>query len=113
MRPNVLEHLMSRPIASIVENSKERCNEIALKLMCIVDYRLEKLKLYPEMEAISKLTEQLLKFHSFGSFNYFNYKMPYNMFGTKVLKCKNCELTVFANANQSQHSLQCKTVYVV
>lgn len=92
MSAKILEHLMSRPIASIVSSSQEKTNVIALKLMCIVDYQLEIANMYPEITAIPTLAHQLLAFHSYASFKYLKYKLPEYFAGKKMLKCKHCEL---------------------
>lgn len=93
MSSKLLNHLLSRPtIASVVRSSNKICNVNALKLMCILDHQLEIMDLYPEITVIPKLSDQLLKFHSFVSFNYVTYKLPNYMFGNKVLQCKHCGL---------------------
>lgn len=92
MTSKVLEHLQSRPIASIANVSSEIGNNSALKLICIIDYELEISKLYTEIATVPKLTEQLLNFHSLGSFKYISYQLPKYLFGNKLLRCKICQL---------------------
>lgn len=93
MNTKLLEHLQSRPIAPIVNGSKETTNLSALKVLCILDHQLEVNELYPEMNEMPKLMGQLLRFHSFGSFRYIHYKLPKHVnVDDKILKCKQCEL---------------------
>ncbi|XP_055297488.1 uncharacterized protein LOC129566023 [Sitodiplosis mosellana] len=92
MSLKVLQHLQSRPIASILNVSREKESIRTLKLICILDYELETANLYQEMAAIPQLGERLLKFHSLGSFKYFSYKLEKYLLGKKLLRCKVCQL---------------------
>lgn len=92
MNSKLLEHLRARPIAPIVNASTETDNEMALKLMCIIDYQLENNRLYPELRSSPKLMGQLLNLYSFGSFKYFKYKVSKQFAIGGMLKCKHCEL---------------------
>lgn len=91
MNGKIIEHLMTRPISSIVINSMEKDNDIALKLMCIIDYYLEKHDLYPRISNVPKLLEQLLRLKSYGSFRYFKYVLKKSLLRDKLLQCDCCE----------------------
>lgn len=90
MNSKMLEHLRGRKIAPIL-NTSIGSNTTALKMLCILDYEMEKANLYTEILAMPKLLGQLLSFHSFTQFHYFKYNLPMETDG-KVLKCKYCEL---------------------
>lgn len=92
MSSKLLEHLQSRPISSILNVTSENGNHNELKLICVLDYELEISNLYTKITAVPKLGEQLLMFHSLGSFKYFSYKFPKCLMGKKLLKCKVCQL---------------------
>lgn len=92
MSSKVLEHLKNRPIAAVRNVLSERDSIDALKLICILDYELEKANLYAEMAAVPKLSEQLLKFYSLSSFKYFSYKLEKFLLGKRLLRCKVCQL---------------------
>lgn len=85
-----LEYLKGRKIARIVDESTEKNDEIALKLMCVIDQKLEEKKLYDEMDASPKLLKQLLNFRSFSQFHFYKYR-PLKKFN-HILKCKHCTL---------------------
>lgn len=87
----ILEHLSTRPIASIVGTSMEIDNEIALKMMCIIDHSVHVKRLYPEIESTPKLLEQLLRIRNFGSFHYFEYRLRKSALSNKLLQCMCCE----------------------
>ncbi|XP_055299910.1 uncharacterized protein LOC129567266 [Sitodiplosis mosellana] len=92
MNSKMLEHLSGRPIAPIVETWTENSSMISLKIVCILDYKLEKSGLYEKMTP--KLMMQLLNIHpSFDLFKYFKYYLEkeVNIAG-RVLKCKCCEM---------------------
>lgn len=85
-------HLQKGPFASIFEYSNEKTNPIALKLMCIIDYNTQRMELYQRMLAADpKLLTQLMQFHSYGLFKYYDYQVD-QVIGKHVLKCKFCEL---------------------
>lgn len=92
MNAKILNHLKERPLAPIVNASKEIGDINALKLMCIIDHILEINGFYSAFEAMPKLMNQLLSFHSYGAFKFFKYTLPKFVFDHKSLKCKNCEL---------------------
>lgn len=87
-------HLSKRPIAPILEQSSEKTNAIALQLMCIMDYYMEERRLYGRIAKMQcpKLFMQLMKFHTFVSFKYYDYRASRKI-GDKILRCKFCDLT--------------------
>lgn len=88
------QHLQQGAFAQIFRNANanEQCNPVAVKLMCIVDYNVQRLNLYELMRAAyPKLVAQLLQFHSYGMFKYFDYTVGLEI-GQRVLQCKFCEL---------------------
>lgn len=94
MDSKMLKHLRSRPVAPIVDASIDKFNNTnALKIMCIIDYELQRSQLYLELEATPKLMKQLLNIYTFTPFKYFKYNLTkdVNIHG-KILKCKNCEI---------------------
>lgn len=89
----IAQHLRKGPFAVIFDRSNEKGDDIALKLMCIVDYNAQRLDLYARMQAAQpKLLAQLMQFQSFGTFKYYDYQLG-NQLGIRVLKCKCCDLT--------------------
>lgn len=86
-------HLSKRPIAPILEQSSEKTNPVALQLICILDYYMEERRLYAQIAKVQspKLLMQLLKFHSFVSFKYYDYRASRKI-GDKILRCKFCDL---------------------
>lgn len=93
LRQTIMDHLMSRPIASIVVNSMEKDFDIALKMMCVIDFFVEKRDLYAEIKATPKLLDQLLRFRFFGSFKFREYQLKKSSLGNKLLQCESCEFT--------------------
>lgn len=88
----VAKHLQTSPFASIFEQSNEKDDAVALKLMCIVNFETQRHSLYPRIqEASPKLLAQLMQFHSYGTFKYYDYQVGGEI-GKRVLKCKFCEL---------------------
>ncbi|XP_055317513.1 uncharacterized protein LOC129576422 [Sitodiplosis mosellana] len=93
MNSKLLEHLSGRPIAPIANVSEEKHNRNALKIMCILDYKLEKSGWYREMSTMKKRLMQLMNIHSFGTFKYIKYSLAKEAkIHGKVLKCKRCEI---------------------
>lgn len=92
MIEQLAEHLAKRPIAPIFEKSNEKNNEVALKFMCLVDFYAAERKLYDAINQHPKLLSQLMQFHSYGSFIYYNYQLNRGV-GDCLLQCKFCELT--------------------
>lgn len=89
----IAAHLKRGPFATIFDQSNEKTDSIALKVMCIIDYNVQGLDLYRRMEAAGpKLLTQLLKFHSFGQLKYYDYIVGSEI-GKRVLQCKFCEFT--------------------
>lgn len=86
-------HLSKRPIARILNQSNENNDSIALRLMCIIDYYMEERHLYSRIAKTQcpKLLVQLLKFHTFVSFKYYDYRASRKV-GDNVLRCKFCDL---------------------
>lgn len=93
-RAAIAIHLSNRPIAVIVEQSNEKSNLIALQLMCIIDYYMEERHLYNRLAKAKcpKLLMQLMKFSTFASFKYYDYRASRKI-GDKILRCKFCELS--------------------
>lgn len=87
----IREHLLSRPIASIYNASNEKNDDVALKLMCVIDFFIEKRGLNAAIDAVPKLREQLLSWASFKSFRYYSYMASSEWFTGKILQCKRCE----------------------
>lgn len=92
-KKTVIEHLKSRPMKSVVRTSMELESDVALKVMCVLDYYLDHRSLYSRIQNEPKLLEQLIRFNSFASFRYFKYcnKQKYRLNGT-LLQCEHCEL---------------------
>lgn len=88
----IAEHLRGRPIAIVFEQSHEKDNIIALKLMCILDFQMELLDLYSKIQSSNpKLLGLLLRFSSFASFKYYDYAVKKEI-GPRILRCKFCDL---------------------
>lgn len=88
----VAQHLKKGSFAPIFEQSNEKNDAVALKLMCIVDFETQRHDLYPRMQKPSpKLLPQLMQFHSYGTFKYYDYQVGVRI-GKRVLKCKFCDL---------------------
>lgn len=88
----IAAHLRGRPFAEIFEQSHEKDNVIALKLMCILDFQMEQLNLYTKIQATKpKLLGLLLQFSSFASFKYYDYAVKKEI-GARVVRCKFCDL---------------------
>lgn len=92
MNSKLKEHLQKRDIAPILAQSKEQDNEVALKMMCIIDHALIKRGFYSQMKTQPKLIQQLIGFKSFSSFNYWKYLKPLKFPSDYVLECWNCKL---------------------
>lgn len=118
MNSKLLEHLRGRQIASILEESNETTDCIALKVMTIIDHKLEEKGVYTEIRSasdpnlqqpndgsdedsvslrvaeipvVSKLLKQLLGIKLFGKFHFFKYIPPIKKFNF-ILKCRHCSL---------------------
>lgn len=89
-KSSIINHLMARPISPILGTQSD--SEVALKIMCIIDYCLEKSHLYSDILQYPKLLEQLLRFKSYEQFQYYEYKMKKTPFSRLVLGCQCCEL---------------------
>lgn len=88
----ITAHLHGRPIARILEQSHEKNNIIALKLMCILDSEMDRLNLYTDIQSTNpKLLGLLLRTISFGTFKYFDYAVKKEI-GPRILRCKFCDL---------------------
>lgn len=92
MNSKLKEHLRNRDIAPILAQSTENDDEMALKMMCIIDHALLKRGFYSQIIAEPKLIHQLLGFKSFSSFNYWKYIKPLKFPDDYVLECWNCKL---------------------
>lgn len=93
MASKILKHLKTRKIAPIVEMCDEKNNLSALKLMSVIDHKLEKYAMYEEIiRALPKLLKQLLGIKKFSNLHFWRYRAP-NKFDKKyVLMCKVCNL---------------------
>lgn len=89
---HLLDHLKNRKIAPIVESSKEKDNIIALKIMCVFDYLLEKNQLYAEIEKTPKLLHQLLELKSYAKFHYWQYPAYSKFDKNYLLVCTICKV---------------------
>ncbi|XP_037027493.1 uncharacterized protein LOC119068136 [Bradysia coprophila] len=71
----------------------EKNDETALKFMCIIDYEIERNGLYEKIKNTNypKLFEELLCFHSYKNFTYYEYKDSPFLNGKNVQCCR-CEL---------------------
>lgn len=92
MNSKLVEHLRGRPIAPVL-NATIGSNTNLLKILCILDYELEKANMYPEIKVMPKLMGQLMNFYPSSEFKYFKYNLSKEAkIGNKVLQCKCCEL---------------------
>lgn len=87
----IAQHLQKGPFAPIFDQSSEKDDHVALKFMCIVDYKTQRWDLYNRIKDNPKLLGQLMQFRSYGRFKYYDYQAGHEM-GKRVLKCKFCEL---------------------
>lgn len=88
----MLDHLSARPIGPIIGclDENEENDETALRLMCIIDYELERrTNFYKRISEtkLPKLLHELLGFHSYKSFQYYDY-IGNCQFNRKYLHCK-------------------------
>lgn len=94
----LMEHLLTRPIAPMLEHlgETEKNDEIALKFMCVVDYDVTRKSLYERISdtKFPKLFNELLGFHSYKSFQYYDY-VGNNHFSGKFLQCKFAQCQFF------------------
>lgn len=81
----------NQPIAPIFERLKEeeKSDETALKLLLVINYVVLQRNLYARIgdTKLPKLLHELLGFHTFKSFTYYNYAGNVN-FNGKFLQCK-------------------------
>lgn len=82
---------MKRPFAPIVSSSLEKDNDIALKVMCVVDHYVDKHDLYRHINAVPKLLEQIFRFRSYAMFQYYKYTMKKTLIKDRPLQCECCE----------------------
>lgn len=92
MNSKLTEHLQERDIAKILAQSTEKNDEVALKLMCIIDHALLKRNFYTKMKTEPKLIHQIIGFKSFCSFNFWKYIKPQKFPSDYVLECSKCKL---------------------
>lgn len=108
-------HLKSRPIAPIYRAAKQadRVCEVALKLMVVIDYSLEKSNLYPKILEQPKLLDNLLRFKSFEFFQLYEYKIRKSSFGQTLLECQCCGFVGLYNTTLEHmvvnHDRHCST----
>lgn len=88
------KYLLERPFNLILMSSKEHNNPVALMMMCIVDYYMERKGLYARMAQTPEILSKLLQFHSYASFRYYEYRSKYlkHYNGDKLLRCSLCHL---------------------
>lgn len=100
----IANYLKNLPIAPIFDSSHEKDNLIALKLMCVVNFYMQRdhRKLYERMNAYPKLKSQLLEFHSYSHFTYYDYQVNKTKLGKSVFQCTYCDL-VGPTANIMTH----------
>lgn len=92
-RQNFVSHLEKRPIWPVYQNSANRLNKNALKLLTVVDWYIDGNDLYDRITAHPKLLVQLLKFKRPDQFVYYNYDTSYyDALRGKLFKCTWCEL---------------------
>lgn len=88
----IAQHLKKGLFAPIFEQSAEKTDPVALKMMCVVDYNVQCWNLYHRMQAVGpKLMRQLMQFRSYGTFKYYDYLVGSDI-EKFVLKCKFCDL---------------------
>ncbi|XP_031624228.1 uncharacterized protein LOC116341361 [Contarinia nasturtii] len=96
MTDQLIKHLSTRKeIAPVYMEYKQGIGEHGLKFMSILDFLTEKKGLYKEMSKYPKLKMQLMKLHSYETFQYYNINLTKEtkaIIGDKVLKCKWCDL---------------------
>lgn len=85
----LVKHLMERPIGIILKGNESAS---ALKLMCVVDYKLNELGLYGNVLKNSNLLKQLLSFQNYEHFHYYQYRLKRIPFKTYLLQCEICKL---------------------
>lgn len=89
----IAAYLRTRPIAPILEQSDEKENLIALKVMYILDFEMDRNELYTRMENVNcdTLLMQLLRFHTFKSFKFYEYTVKREL-KRLTLQCTVCGL---------------------
>lgn len=87
-------YLQKRPIAPILAQSDEKQNLTALKFMVILDHETERNQLYTRMRMVNStsLMLQLMQFHKFESFTFYDYSRIRREMKTFVLQCSACGL---------------------
>lgn len=90
MIEHMCEYLRNRPIQPILNNSSEKDNLKALKMMTVIDYYTDQRNLYAKMNIEPKLLQQLMKFYSYANFEYFDCQVNRSI-GDRLLQCKFCE----------------------
>lgn len=87
-------YLLTRPIAIVLEklDESEKNDEVALKFMCLVDCEMEKHGLYARISDTNfpKLRMELLSFHTYKSFVYYDYQ-NIQKFNGMHLQCSRCQ----------------------
>lgn len=86
-------YLHTRPIAPILEQSDEKENLIALKVMCVLDFEMEQNHLYDRIQNAKRdtLMMQLMQFHTFQSFKFYEYNVKREI-KQFALRCTACGL---------------------
>lgn len=85
------EHLEKCSFAPILENSKEKYDVKAVKLMFVVDFFMTEHNLYEKINPHPKMLNELLQFNSYGSFKYYGCQVNRRI-DNRLLKCTFCEL---------------------
>lgn len=86
-------HLNQSRYRVIFEKSTEKHSLTSLKLMVIIDFHATQLNFYSRIDktALPKLLYQLMQFHSYKYFKYYDYNIGRKI-GDRILQCKFCEL---------------------
>lgn len=76
----IAAYLRTRPIAPILAQSNEKQSLVALKFMVILDHETERNQLYQRMRMVNStsLMLQLMQFHKFESFKFYDYAIKRN-----------------------------------
>lgn len=89
----IAAYLRTRPIAPILALSDESRGLAALKVMFVLDYEMERSRMYERIQSADSdtLLLQLLHFHTFQSFKFYEYNVRKEM-KPFALQCTACGL---------------------
>lgn len=90
---SIAAHLRTRPIAPILEQSNEKQNLVALKVMSVLDFEMDSIGLYSRIKTVNsdRLLMQLMQFHTFQFFKYYEYNVNREI-KRLILQCTVCGL---------------------